>query len=140
MPVIHYQYIILSCHISVHCTLLCTLISAQCHCLVSTIYTQVISLVTCWALMYGDKRMRIVTSNIHVIQDFERIIFQAKNNDTEGSNRTDIAYYYLSNLSIDRVAPKGIACTRVLPKTHTDIYITNTTKKTKTKLQNKNKL
>ena len=55
-------------------------------------YTQVISLVTCWALMYGDKRMRIVTSNIHVIQDFERIIFQAKINDTEDSNRTDIAY------------------------------------------------
>ena len=36
--------------------------------------------------------MRIVTSNIHVIQDFERIIFQAKINDTEDSNRTDIAY------------------------------------------------
>ena len=49
-------------------------------------------------------------------------------------------YYYLSNLSIDWVAPKGIACSRVLPKMHTDIHITNTTKKTKTKLQNKNKL
>ena len=66
-------------------------------------------------------------------------------------------YYYLSNLSIDWVAPKGIACSRVLPKTHTDIHITNTTKKknkitkqktnyrqittkkTKTKLQNKSK-
>ena len=24
-------------------------------------------------------------------------------------------YYYLSNLSIDRVATKGMACTRVLP-------------------------
>ena len=31
------------------------------------------------------------------------------------------------------MAPKGIACSRVLPKTHTDIYITNTTKKTKMK-------
>ena len=35
------------------------------------------------------------------------------------------------------VAPKGIACSRVLPKTHTDIYITNTTRKQKTKLQTK---
>ena len=49
-------------------------------------------------------------------------------------------YYYLSNSSIDCVAPNGIACSRVLPKTHTDIHITNTINKTKTKLQNKNKL
>ena len=35
------------------------------------------------------------------------------------------------------MAPKGIACSRALPKTHTDIYITNTTRKQKTKLQTK---
>ena len=38
-------------------------------------------------------------------------------------------FYYLSNSSRDWMAPKGITCLRVLPK-NTDIYITNTTKKT----------
>ena len=91
-------------------------------------------------------QVHVVLATLHQTHGVLTIHYARNHTSLECTTSYSFIHSFLSDLSKDRVAPKGIACARVLPTTknteqykYRTSYITNTTNKAKKKQSTKQK-